>query len=225
LEIKMNFKSTAVKLACLAATLFWVSPAANAAVLFQSIPNVIATEQNSWCSTCFASGFQYRVFDTFTLGSTSQINSVTFAIDSANFPSAPSIDVSIWSVAAGGLPGSILYDAFFTPAQFASSTPGGPGASLVTVNVPSWILNSGSYDISFYNANGGLAIPDYLGGSGKFYQQGNGSFKGTSADFVLNGSVVSAVPEPSTWAMMILGFCGLGFMAYRRKDKLALSAA
>jgi hypothetical protein len=28
---------------------------------------------------------------------------------------------------------------------------------------------------------------------------------------------VSAVPEPSTWAMMILGFCGLGFMAYRRK--------
>jgi Domain of unknown function (DUF4082)/PEP-CTERM motif len=29
---------------------------------------------------------------------------------------------------------------------------------------------------------------------------------------------VSAVPEPSTWAMMILGFCGIGFMAYRRKQ-------
>jgi hypothetical protein len=26
------------------------------------------------------------------------------------------------------------------------------------------------------------------------------------------------VPEPSTWAMMILGFVGLGFMAYRRKQ-------
>jgi hypothetical protein len=37
--------------------------------------------------------------------------------------------------------------------------------------------------------------------------------------------VTSAVPEPSTWAMMILGFCGLGFIAYRRKDKLALRAA
>jgi hypothetical protein len=36
---------------------------------------------------------------------------------------------------------------------------------------------------------------------------------------------VAAVPEPSTWAMMILGFCGLGFMAYRRKQKLTLSAA
>jgi hypothetical protein len=26
------------------------------------------------------------------------------------------------------------------------------------------------------------------------------------------------VPEPSTWAMMLLGFAGLGFMAYRRKQ-------
>jgi PEP-CTERM motif len=28
---------------------------------------------------------------------------------------------------------------------------------------------------------------------------------------------LSAVPEPSTWAMMVLGFAGIGFMAYRRK--------
>lgn len=35
---------------------------------------------------------------------------------------------------------------------------------------------------------------------------------------------VSAVPEPSTWAMMILGFVGVGFMAYRRKSKPALMA-
>jgi|SRR6185437_11651862 len=30
-------------------------------------------------------------------------------------------------------------------------------------------------------------------------------------------SVTAAVPEPSTWAMMIVGFCGIGFLAYRRK--------
>jgi hypothetical protein len=29
--------------------------------------------------------------------------------------------------------------------------------------------------------------------------------------------VSSSVPEPSTWAMMILGFLGIGFVAYRRK--------
>ena len=38
-------------------------------------------------------------------------------------------------------------------------------------------------------------------------------------------SAVAAVPEPSTWAMMILGFCGLGVMAYRRKSATAFSIA
>jgi hypothetical protein len=38
-------------------------------------------------------------------------------------------------------------------------------------------------------------------------------------------SSVGAVPEPSTWAMMIVGFAGVGFMAYRRKSKPALMAA
>ena len=31
--------------------------------------------------------------------------------------------------------------------------------------------------------------------------------------------LITAVPETSTWAMMILGFFGVGFMAYRRKPK------
>ena len=29
---------------------------------------------------------------------------------------------------------------------------------------------------------------------------------------------VGAIPEPSTWAMMILGFAGVGFIAYRRRS-------
>jgi hypothetical protein len=31
--------------------------------------------------------------------------------------------------------------------------------------------------------------------------------------------VGSGVPEPSTWAMMVLGFAGVGFVAYRRRNK------
>jgi PEP-CTERM motif len=34
-----------------------------------------------------------------------------------------------------------------------------------------------------------------------------------SGDFVLGG----AVPEPSTWAMLLLGFAGLGFVGYRKR--------
>lgn len=40
----------------------------------------------------------------------------------------------------------------------------------------------------------------------------------------LVGNDVGAVPEPSTWAMMILGFAGLGFMAYRRRSSAMLAA-
>jgi hypothetical protein len=33
------------------------------------------------------------------------------------------------------------------------------------------------------------------------------------------------VPEPSTWAMMILGFAGVGYMTYRRRMQAALTVA
>jgi len=38
-------------------------------------------------------------------------------------------------------------------------------------------------------------------------------------------TIPGAVPEPSTWTLMLLGFAGIGFMAYRRKSTPALMAA
>jgi hypothetical protein len=32
-------------------------------------------------------------------------------------------------------------------------------------------------------------------------------------------------PEPSTWAMMVVGFAGLGFAGYRKSRKVAAVAA
>jgi hypothetical protein len=43
--------------------------------------------------------------------------------------------------------------------------------------------------------------------------------------FYAKSGVVAAVPEPSTWAMMLLGFAGMGFMVYCRKSRSALMAA
>jgi PEP-CTERM motif len=45
---------------------------------------------------------------------------------------------------------------------------------------------------------------------------------GVISDTVTFG--VATVPEPSTWAMLILGFCGVGFMTFR-KEKMAFNAA
>ena len=36
---------------------------------------------------------------------------------------------------------------------------------------------------------------------------------------LIDNVALTAVPEPSTWAMMLLGFVGVGFMAYRRRNQ------
>ncbi len=52
-----------------------------------------------------------------------------------------------------------------------------------------------------------------------------GTFAGTFGTLTITDAVTPAVPESSTWVMMIVGFAGVGFMAYRRKSKPALMAA
>ena len=44
------------------------------------------------------------------------------------------------------------------------------------------------------------------------------TFSSNIQAFEFDNVSVAAVPEPATWAMMILGFFGVGFLAYRRKN-------
>jgi hypothetical protein len=73
----------------------------------------------------------------------------------------------------------------------------------------------------------GIAVSTTLGnyhifGGGSPFS--TGTLSGNDIDEVGPGGfgvgtlAVSAVPEPSTWAMMILGLMGVGFLAYRRKQ-------
>jgi streptogramin lyase len=57
----------------------------------------------------------------------------------------------------------------------------------------------------------------------------NGTLLLTQTDSILRlspieGSFTGGVPEPSTWAMMILGFAGIGAMTYRRRKNAMLAA-
>jgi hypothetical protein len=58
------------------------------------------------------------------------------------------------------------------------------------------------------------------------------SIDGYPSDYHLNYAVpdgnyvalAGAVPEPSTWAMLLIGFAGIGFTAYRSRNKLEYAA-
>lgn len=79
----------------------------------------------------------------------------------------------------------------------------------------SLLLSAGTYYLTLQN---GLASD----GSNPFWDiHANLSAPlGYEATFqILGTDAVSGVPEPSTWAMMILGFAGVGFMAYRRRNQ------
>jgi hypothetical protein len=111
-------------------------------------------------------------------------------------------------------------------------------------DVTSFILGPGEYSIVSvndrnFNASGspnGFQTLDNLGGA--ITVNGPSRYDSSTAlglPTIIDGPpanrydagtfMASAVPEPSTWAMMILGFAAIGFVAYRkRKSRLVLAA-
>ena len=92
-------------------------------------------------------------------------------------------------------------------------------------------INSGSLDLEFDNCPFCLHSPvphqlTFLLPAGQFELDITSSSQGhsNSGSTVLIGygifassDAVAAVPEPSTWAMLLIGFAGVGFAAYRKR--------
>jgi hypothetical protein len=94
-------------------------------------------------------------------------------------------------------------DGLATTLGFTTLDPNGYGGPDVTYTNISADLSSGT--VNFANGIAGNGGMDYFS---------------LEEALALNTVVVtSGVPEPSTWAMMLLGFVGLGFMARRRKSR------
>ncbi|SDJ63506.1 PEP-CTERM protein-sorting domain-containing protein [Bradyrhizobium lablabi] len=88
-----------------------------------------------------------------------------------------------------------------------------PGSPALEFGGLSYVANAISYNL-YYNASSGFCS------AGSYCSSTDPAGPDTPVSFS-----VAAVPEPSTWAMMILGFFGLGFLAYRRKNNVAVNAA
>jgi hypothetical protein len=84
------------------------------------------------------------------------------------------------------------------------------------------------FGVAFATANGTFNIFDAIadGGTTDTTTPYGLIVAETGVETFGTGTLIATVPEPSTWAMMILGFAGLGFMAYRRrKSTVALAGA
>jgi hypothetical protein len=87
-------------------------------------------------------------------------------------------------------------------------------------------------DIPFSSTDSFLGLR-YTEGTNTFYgfAQFVGSdlerygFETTPNTAIDASAAIAGVPELSTWAMMLLGFAGLGFAGYRRRQKLAGAAS
>jgi len=98
-----------------------------------------------------------------------------------------------------------------------------PASTLSETTLINYLTNiADGSDINTFAGSDPSAFGFALGSSFSAIAFSDGQLIGTGTSSL---TYASAAPEPSTWAMMILGFCGLGCMTYRRKSKPAFLAA
>jgi len=138
---------------------------------------------------------------------------------------------------ANGLPGTLsvngslamsagsVYDVLMTPALTGLTTVTGTATlnGNIVIDAAPGYYHAGEYEI--LDATGGISGTFTLDASA-FGGLNNPHlvYDANEVFLVIDAGTVAAVPEPSTWAMMILGFAGIGFTAYRRKSKPLMAA-
>jgi hypothetical protein len=94
----------------------------------------------------------------------------------------------------------------------------GPGGAVASVYSPADVLLE-TTDLTF-QTGGGLNSGQFVG----FVDVGPiGSLTLSNSDVALVNLTVGTIPEPSTWAMMLIGFAGLGFAGYRASHRAAVA--
>jgi PEP-CTERM motif len=230
----MNFSIKAA----IAAVLLTLAGQAQASTITFEEPGLVAMSNSPGAAVPIGAQLSNQFLS--TLGASFTSGAGFAAVVDHGFPSlTPSPPNIIGGTTAGGL---LDYSApigvsFFTPANTSIVAT----TSFVSVLGDLFGLGSGTVTLSAFDYLGNLLgsvsdVDNYPLGTGPVLTLNiagihSVSFSGTSGTVGFDNfqfgalTAVAPVPEPSTWAMMLLGFTGIGFMAYRRKSKPALMAA
>ncbi|WP_430418959.1 PEPxxWA-CTERM sorting domain-containing protein [Phenylobacterium sp.] len=213
---------------------------AQAGIVFESFPNyATAGDTNTMlCSSCTGYG---AVFASFSLSSQETLDKAFVLVTGP----ANAMTISLFADGGDGLParngtGGILnpliYQDYTAPTSVAAApgNAGNGGNSLVEFSLANWQVGPGNYWIRFAGYSNLLPV----------YQTATpGHSRAVGTDFLLEGRNVTynpanmtvafslngvdtptgAVPEPATWAMMLVGFGAAGYAIRRRRTAASLA--
>jgi hypothetical protein len=132
----------------------------------------------------------------------------TFTVASGTEVSLTSLFQNVFAQGASGI-ANLWATLYVSPGTYQQSgvgslTTGADGSSTKSVALNTGILAAGTY---------GLFVQGHVTPTGTSSYTGNVAF---AYDGPAGGSPVTPVPEPETWAMLMLGLAGMGFVARRR---------
>jgi hypothetical protein len=208
------------------------SNTASAAALFNNNPSDTHGGGNNPMS------LGHYVAQNFSLSSAYNLTGFTYnAYTRPNTLPVTFVNLNIYTDNSGSV-GSLLHSGSFSLAS--SAVTGSDGYYTFkdfSVNLPNWSLNAGNYFLALnvgpnqYDMHWTIPTSGFLAGGSYISSTGApGSFTPYSweHDFVLTGDVAgaaAAVPEPSTWAMMLVGFGAIGFAMRKQRQTVNYSFA
>lgn len=141
------------------------------------------------------------------LGVSNPLTSLTFQVGAYSQTLSPAVEGALWR-----------YD---SPSFTQTGVSGQQGASGFNAM---YFFTDGTDTVSLAPTIGPIAISSTASSSFVFDPAGDAYFEGRLTSIQIT-EIAGAVPEPSTWAMMTLGFAGVGLLAYRRRNQRALGVA
>jgi hypothetical protein len=216
-------------LIALSAALTLICPAAAQATIVQDQSYLVSNGVTFSSTTTDITSF--RRAQTFTVGVTGTLVEIDLSIDPISISPFSTGSLNLLSTSAG-VPTAILQ----TSPTVTNTLVGGFLDFTFSLNVIAGEVLA--FEL-VTTRNPSLASPLFMKGSDPGGYAGGSDFFINTAFNINNftpitgdanfrtfvDGAVSPVPEPSTWAMMILGFAGIGFTAFRkRKNGLALAA-